>query len=303
MKTDITPDMQAIIDRLTVEDAGQPDWVNLPAADGRAMSERNNVRWNVDLPEMAVEEGTLAGLPSRTLTPPNDAGTGAILFVHGGGFAFCSQDTHQRCARTLAIAAAAPVVTFDYRLAPEHPFPAGLDDVRAAWAEFAPRYAGRTLGIGGDSAGANLSITAMLAGLSPTPDCGLLFYGVFGSDFETESYRVFAETSGLTRARMIRFFDWYAPQEERANPLVTPLNASDDALRALPPLYLNAAGIDPLLSDAEMMAERLRAVGRNDRYDLYEGVLHGFMQMTVALPAARQAQEDAGAYFRTISKT
>ncbi|GAB5378577.1 MAG: alpha/beta hydrolase [Acuticoccus sp.] len=303
MKTDITPDMQAIIDRLNVEDAGIPDWVNLPAAEGRAMSVRNNRRWNIELPEMDVVDGTLAGLPARTLTPPNDTGKGAILFVHGGGFAFCSQDTHARSARSLALAAGAPVVTFDYRLAPEHPFPAGLDDVRAAWAEFAPRYDGRRLGIAGDSAGANLSVTAMLAGLSPMPDCGLLFYGVFGSDFETPSYKVFANASGLTRARMIRFFDWYVPQSERDNPLVTPLKASDAALKALPPLYLNAAGIDPLLSDAELFCARLRSLGRDDPFDLFDGVLHGFMQMTVALPAAREAHEAAGTFFRKIVET
>ncbi len=298
MRTEPTPDMRKIIDRLAVEDAGVPDWVDLPAAEGRAMSLRNNARWNIEMPEMAVSEGTLAGLPARTLVPPNDAGKGAILYVHGGGFAFCSQDTHQRSARCLALAAAAPVVTFDYRLAPEDPFPAGLEDVRSAFAAFAPAYEGRVLAIGGDSAGANLAMTAMLAGLSPSPDCALLFYGVFDCDFASPSYELFANASGLTRARMIRYFEWYAPREKYEDPLVSPLRASDAALKALPPLYLSAAGIDPLRSDAERMAERLASLGRDDTFDLYEGVLHGFMQMTVALPEARQAHEDAGAFFR-----
>jgi len=301
MNTEMTPEMQAIVARTKAEDADLVDWLELPPAEGRAQSFHVNERWNVDLPEMEAVDGTLAGLPARTLTPPNDAGKGAILFVHGGGFAFCSQDTHQRSARSLALAAAAPVVTFDYRLAPEHPFPVPLEDTRSAWADFAPRYPGRTLGIAGDSAGANLSLTAMLAGLTPMPDTALLFYGVFGADFESPSYRVFAETSGLTRAKMIRFFDWYVPESERDNPLVSPLCASDEALKALPPLYLNAAGIDPLLSDAERLSARLKSLGRDDPFDLYEGVLHGFMQMTVALPVAREAHQAAGAFFQKIA--
>lgn len=298
MRTEPTPAMKAIIDRLAIEDADVPDWLTLPAAEGRAQSERNNARWNVDLPAMEMREETLAGLPARTLVPPNDAGNGAILFVHGGGFAFCSQKTHERSARCLALASAAPVVTFDYRLAPENPFPAGLDDVRSAWAAFAPRYEGRTRAIAGDSAGANLSMTAMLAGLTPMPDCAILFYGVFDSDFESPSYRIFADAPGLTRAKMLRFFEWYVAPEKYADPLVSPLQASDAALKALPPLYLNAAGIDPLRSDAERMAERLASLGRADTFDVYEGVQHGFLQMTVELPEARQAHEDAGAFFR-----
>lgn len=302
MNTEPTAEMQAIIQQMQEDASGQPDWLMLPAPEGRALSLENNRRWNVDLPPMEVEETTLDGLPARILTPSNDEGTGAILDVHGGGFAFCSQLTHERSARMLALAAAAPVVTFDYRLAPEDPFPAGLEDTRRAWHAFAAHYPDRFRAIAGDSAGANLSMAAMLAGLDPMPDCALLFYGVFDADFQSPSYRLFADAPLLTRAKMIRYFDWYVPDEGRSDPRVSPLQASDEALKNLPPIYLNAAGIDPLRSDAERMAERLKSLGRNDVFDLYEGVIHGFMQMTAFLADARKAHEDAGAAFRNFSR-
>lgn len=304
MITEPTPAMRTVLERLAREDANVPDPTTLPSAEGRALAERTNTRWNVDLPALAqVRETTLAGRRARILVPEHDAGRGAILFVHGGGFCFCSIDTHERAARCLAVEAAAPVVIFDYRLAPEHPCPAGLDDTRAVWPEFAALYPGRALALAGDSAGANLALAAMLAGVDPAPATALLFYGCFGADFDTPSYTLFADGPGLTRGKMMRYFDWYAAADRRADPLVSPINASDAALTALPPLYLNAAGMDPLRSDAEGLAARLHALGRTDPFDLFEGVVHGFMQMTSVLPEANQAIAKAGAAFRQITQT
>lgn len=301
--------MRAILDRLAVEDAGLPDPTTLSAAQGRAQAEAGNLRWNIDLPEMAAikncaVQGPAGAIACRILIPQGTP-RGTILFVHGGGWAFCSKDSHERCARLLAIEAQATVVTFDYRLAPEAAFPAGLEDCRAVWSALrvkAEPFDGLSgpFALSGDSAGANLAMALMLDG-SPLPDFGLLFYGVYGADFTSPSYGDCANGPGLTRDKMRRYWDWYVPEALRHDPLLTPLSASDAALKALPPLYLNAAEIDPLRSDSERMFHRLSSLGRRDEFRLHGGVVHGFMQMTTALEEARQALGDAGAAFRTFT--
>ncbi len=305
----LTPEMSAVIERLLVEDAGLPDPTTLPSAEGRALAERTNRRWNTDLPEMAETHDVklVPGVAGRVLIPANDEGRGAILFFHGGGWAFCNMKTHERAARLLAEAAAAPVVTFDYRLAPEHPYPEGLMDCLSAWHAFAPLFPGRRLAMAGDSAGANLAIAAMLrlqAEAAAVPATGLLFYGVYDDDFDSPSYLQFAEGPGLTRAKMQRYWNWYQPERtRRADPLISPLKASDRALRALPPLYLNAAGLDPLRSESERFHARLSALGRDDTLRIFEGVVHGFMQMSSALTDARTATQEAGAAFKKTIDT
>lgn len=291
--------MRAVLEQLAAEDAGLPDPTLLPPHHGRALAALTNQRWNVDLPAMASARTVVhAGAPARLLTPPNDAGRDAILYVHGGGWAFCSALTHEGAARRLAIACAAPVLTIEYRLAPEHPWPAGLEDVVDAWRA---RDSQRRWSLAGDSAGANLALAALLrlnADGAALPAQALLFYGVFGADFTTPSYVAYADGPGLSRDKMRRYWDWYAPKALRADPTVAPLNATDAQLAALPPLYLNAAGLDPLRSDAERLAHRLRAIGRRDVFDLVDGVVHGFMQMGSILPEASDAFVRAGTIYK-----
>lgn len=294
--------MSQVMERLALEDAGVGDPTLMAPVEARELSERTNRRWNSDLPEMAESRALVhAGMPSRWVVPHNDEGREAILQVHGGGWSLCSPSTHEGAARQLAIACKCPVLTVDYRLAPENPFPAGLGDVLAAWRA---RSANRRWSIAGDSSGANLALAAMLALLEvkeELPVCGLLFYGVYGADFDAESYRNNANGPGLTREKMMRYWDWYAPSDVRENPLVTPLSATDAQLRALPPLYMNAAELDPLLSDSELLFQRLKALGRADVFDRVPGVVHGFMQMSSVLPEAQEAFLRAGELFSKIT--
>lgn len=304
------PEMAAIMARLVAEDGHLPDPTTVPAAEGRAQAEAGNVRWNRDLPAMETAALTLPGgddlRPARLFRPPS--ARGAILYVHGGGWAFCSLDTHDRAMRCLAEATGMAVIGIDYRLAPEYPYPAGLDDAVAAWRAL-PEVLGLSgpIGVSGDSAGANLALALMLreqeAG-RPLPEFGLLFYGVYAVDHDTDSHRRFGPGGyGLTSAKMIRYRDWYAPDPATwQEPQVSPLAASDDALRALPPLYLNAAGLDPLLGDTLALEARLRAIGRADPVRVHRGVIHGFMQMTSALAEARTAFAEAGAWARRFNE-
>ncbi|MDQ0392586.1 alpha/beta hydrolase [Labrys monachus] len=313
----LTPDLAALLAAVEAEAGPQPDTTLMPPAEGRHVVARINQRWNRDLPAMASTadvtvpaDATLgsADCAVQVLVPPN-AGAGALIFIHGGGFAFGNPQTHERCARVLAIEAGLPVLSPDYRLSPEHPFPAGLTDIvaclRAAFE--AAAQAGVRPGpliVSGDSAGANLALAAMLheqqAG-RPLPAGALLFYGAYDADFDTPSYRRFRDGPGLTTGKMRRYWDWYVADEAaRRNPLASPLHASDAALRALPPLHLMAAEIDPILSDTLNLGARLASLGRPERVHLATGATHGFLQMTGMLADARQALAEAGAAARAM---
>jgi acetyl esterase len=316
----LSPELAKLLAAIDAEIGPQPDTTLLPPAEGRALAARLNQRWNKDLPGMAeVHEITIPADPVlasadcriKVLVPPG-ARDGALLFVHGGGFAFCSPETHERCARLLAVETGLPVLLPDYRLAPEHPFPAGLHDVIACLDNVFASTANAgvrpgPLLIAGDSAGANLALSAMLysqaAGRKPV-DGALLFYGAYDADFETPSYRRFVDGPGLTTARMQRYWDWYVTDKAaRGSPLASPLHASDETLRALPPLFLLVAEVDPLLSDTLNLAARLRAVGRETDVHLVEGVTHGFLQMSVALGAARNALKTAAEAAKSMIQT
>ncbi|MEO9529348.1 alpha/beta hydrolase [Roseibium sp.] len=308
-----TQRMQWILERLAREDAGLGDPTLLPARQGRELAERTNLRWNSDLPDLSVTEFAVTAaeghsIPCRLLSP--EKADGLILFVHGGGWAFCDMTTHERSARLLALEAGAHVLTFDYRLAPEAPHPAGLMDCRTVWTAVTARrseLAGCSgpQALAGDSAGANLALALLLMIQQqqlPAPDAALLFYGVYDADFETASYLGQKDGPGLTRAKMMRYWDWYAAAPaDRSRPLVSPFQATDDALRKLPPMFFNAAAIDPLRSDTENLVGRLRSLGRTDPYTLYPGVVHGFMQMSLELPEARKAAAEAGRAFRQLT--
>ncbi|MEM9222700.1 MAG: alpha/beta hydrolase [Pseudomonadota bacterium] len=296
-----TDEMAALLERLAAEDGHLPDPTTLPAAEGRAQSETLTQRWNVDLPPMADVQKLPLGLaqPGRLLVPHNDEGLGALLYIHGGGWAFGSATTHERLARCLAVAAAAPVAVFSYRLAPENPYPAGLDDCRTAWNAFRDLMGRPALALAGDSAGANLALATMLAAQPDAqPTTALLFYGVYGNSFETPSYEAFDNAPVLTRSKMERFFDWYVAKELRHDPLVAPLLATDEALASLPPLFISAAGIDPLRSESEALYQRLLSLGRRDSFHMHEGVVHGFLQMSSVLQEANRAIDLAGQGFQ-----
>lgn len=305
---ELQPEMLALLEKIAVEFAGAPDPTTLLPAAGRALAEKNNQRWNINLPEMQdvrlthIIANPLIGsqqTPLLVLEPINKK-TGTILFIHGGGFAFCNPKTHERCARVLAQKTRLTVVLPDYRLAPENPFPSGLNDVIGTMRALIDGRIGGLDGpvyIAGDSAGANLALAAMLheaENSGSLPNGALLFYGNYAMDFETPSYQAFVNGPGLTTDRMKRYWNWYASgQDIASNALACPLHASDETLEKMPPLYLTAAGIDPLFSDTISLHERLSKIGRKDELTITEGVVHGFLQYTNELTAAEAALEDA----------
>jgi len=279
-ETKRSPEMEEVWAFIQAEDAKLPDQSKMTIAEQRQVRAISSRRWNSDLP--AVRNAIRMTIPGLFDAPavfceliePLEVEPGCIVYMHGGGWTFGNLDSHANLARNLAIATKTRVLAVDYRLAPEHPFPAALDDVVAALryvikrGETAADFDG-PIGIAGDSAGANLALAATIReGDSGRrrPDACLCFYGVWGCDFETPSYQRFGVGHGLALAGMKKFLDFYAPGGEgpgalRFDPLVSPLAASEATMAKLPPVYLNAAGLDPLLSDTIEMARKLDAAG------------------------------------------
>ena len=255
----------------------------LPIDAARRLFEQNNRAWNEPLPPMAASDLMLGRVPCRVLEAGN---RGVILFVHGGGWTFGSPATHERFARLLAEQTQALVVVPDYRLAPEHPAPAAIEDVLTVLADL-DRIAvpqARVV-LSGDSAGANIALSAALA--RPARPIALLslLYGCFAPTFDTVSQQRNGDGRyGLTTERMRWYWrNWLGPT---ADPRAAPLHAN---LAGLARCHLLAAGLDPLCDDSLMLAGQLVHHNVPTRLDLVPGVVHGFLQMTSKLTPAREA--------------
>lgn len=312
-----TPEMAGLWDWIQAEDSKDPDYGKpLAAAEMRAQYARLSRKWNRDLPSIAAAHrftipGLIGAPPiSVELIIPHHAQPGALIQAHGGCWVFGDLDSHQRFKRLLAIETRTALLSVDYRLAPEHPFPAALEDMQAAWrwlleqSKTDARFKG-PLAVTGDSAGANLALALTLREQElrrPAPAAALLFYGIYSDDLDSLSYRRFATGYGLTRELMQRSFNFYAPGEgpeaTRREPLVSAIHASDAALARLPPLFLNAASLDVLLCDTLNFAKKLDATGTNYELAVHEGVHHGFMQFSAHLEEASRAMTLAGNFFK-----
>ena len=301
-------EMQALFDWLQEQDKGLPDLSTLSMPEARAIRAKQAARTNADLPEVeSVTRVEISGLGDAPpiacdLIVPKNALPGCIAYFHGGGWAFGDLASHARLARVLANETRSRVLYVDYRLAPENPYPAAHDDAVAAWRWVVARSADAAafqgpLTVAGDSAGANLAIGTVLrendAGRK-SPDGALLFYGVLSDDTNSPSYLRFAKGYGLNRVGMSKFWDMYVPESDgpesqRDEPYVCPVKASEAALAKLPPLFMNAAGLDPLLCDTLELAARIEEVGGNFELHVHEGIQHAFMQQTAKLSEARRA--------------
>ena len=246
-----------------------------------------------------IRDVDAAGVSARLYRPSTDATLGLLVFFHGGGWVLGDIETHDHVARALAAGSGCAVLSVDYRLAPEHPFPAGLDDAFAvcAWAHENARSLGcdpDRLAIGGDSAGANLAAVVTQSGRVPFR-FQLLVYPVTDARGGTASYEELADGFWLTRAGMRWFLEHYLSGGEgsSSDPRVSPLLADDDALAASPPTLVITAELDPLRDEGEAYAERLRAVGVAAEATRYDGMIHGFFSFGDLLADGRRAVTQA----------
>lgn len=274
--------------------------------------------WNAPLPEAGgtAEAATVSprGTAIRLRIHYPDRrrdGLGVLAYFHGGGFVLNGIDTHERLMRLLALRSGVAVVGIGYTLAPELRFPGQLDEalaaiqwVRRSGAEFG--LDSSRLAIGGDSAGANLALSTMLA-LRDRGEVnaaqGLLFYGMFSADLDTPSHRTYGGGGfGLTTERMDWFWSQYlADRAQRDNPAAAPLRAD---LAGLPPQLVIGAGLDCLLDDSVRLAARLEKAGVAHTLSVYEGVPHSFMQMSAHLaPADAAVTQAAQCLHAALSRT
>ena len=245
-----------------------------------------------DGPEMErVERHTVAAadgtpLSIRVLVPRGGA-RGLIVFFHGGGWVTGSLDEVETGGRMLADRARCAVALAEYRLAPEHPFPAAVDDAWTALSWASERADGLPLIVAGDSAGANLAavVARRSAGEGPAVALQVLVEPVTDSDTETASYRDPQNQLIVTRESMLWFFDRYAPDvATRRDPRLAPLRAA--SVSGAPPAVVLTAEYDVLRDEGEAYAERLREAGVHVVHKRFAGQMHGFFALVNVLPAS-----------------
>jgi acetyl esterase len=253
-----------------------------------------------------VLPGQAGGIPARVYEPVPDP-PGAVVYYHGGGWVIGSVDDWDAVCRALAISSGCSLLSVDYRLAPEHRFPAAVDDAYDAlvWAA-TELAAGRPLVLAGDSAGGNLAaVTALRARDSFGPSVALqaLVYPMTDHDFDRLSYHCYDGVDFIVNRRdMLWYWDHYAPDvPSRANPYASPLRAAD--LSGLPPAYLITAEHDPLRDEAFAYADRLSAARVPVEHRHYGSQIHGFFSLVNVLDDAGKAVTETGSAIRTAVKS
>jgi acetyl esterase len=261
------------------------------------------------LPPMRIEErtigsGSLTDIPARVYWPPipDHQNLPVVVFYHGGGWALGDLDTHEGVARAHAVGAEAIVVSVDYRLAPEHPFPAAVDDAWAAlqWVgEHAAELGGdpTRIAVAGDSAGGNLSaVMAQLARDNGGPALAfqLLWYPPTGGDMTLPSFVENGDGPMLDRDVIAAFLSWYLPGVDLSEPeklptTLAPANTAD--LSGLAPAYVATAEYDPLRDDGAHYAALLQKAGVHVELHNAPTLVHGYVQFALVVPAAAEATD------------
>ncbi len=306
----LDPAAKALMDAM---DQAFPQVETMTGAEARAHVKRMVASLATDPEPVArVENRSVPGpdgpVPVRIYWPQTapPAPLPALVYFHGGGWVICDLDTHDPTCRAITNNVGCVVVSVDYRLAPEHKFPAAAEDAYTAtlWAAGNATDLGvdaTRIAVGGDSAGGNLTAAvALMARDRHAPELvfQLMVYPVTDIvAMDTPSHRDNGEGYFLTTAAM----EWYRRQyltdlSEASHPYASPLHADD--LSGLPPALVITAELDPLRDEGEAYASRLRASGVSAVASRYDGVFHGFFSLGTLLDAAKQANEEAYAALR-----
>lgn len=251
--------------------------------------------------------GPAGPIPARVYDPAGQGGAvlPAVVYFHGGGWVQGDLESHHGLCARLALHSGVLVVAVDYRLAPEHKFPAAVEDSLAAYRFLCSR--GREIGadpervgVAGDSAGGNLSaVVAQLAGRSelPRPACQVLIYPAVDFFFDTASHRDLENGHVIPRDRIV----WYAEQylrgdADRMDPRAAPVRTAD--LTGQPPALVITGGFDPLRDEGRLYADRLREAGVDVVYHEYPGQIHAFISLTKVIPQGMACTLEVADYLR-----
>lgn len=302
------PDYAEFLNRLSIAWAEHPALDAMEIAQARAVAETVRAPWTRGGPVMASVSEQAIPLPHgpmriRIYRPAclGDGRSPALIYIHGGGFVFFSIDTHDRLMREYAEAAGVVVIGVDYPLSPEHRYPVALDQIVGLieWlggnaAELGIDHA--RIAIGGDSAGANLSLAAALrlrdAGQDRRLSAILCNYGAFSGDVSDLAETTYGGPSSiLTREEMAFYFtSYFGSAEDAGDPYAVPLLMTD--LSRLPPIFFAIPEADVLREQSEQMAGRALACGVDVTATLYPGTTHSFLEaMSIAAVARRAIAE------------
>jgi acetyl esterase len=297
--------------------SGRPKLETLPHAIGRAAVDKMSEDSEADPPEVAqVIDGAMPGprgdIRYRRYQPLGVSGGAlpTLIYYHGGGFVIGNIETHDSTCRRLANRSRCQVISVDYRLSPEHPFPAPIDDGIAAFRHIRDEAAAfgadaARLAVGGDSAGGAMAAVvcqAMRDAKEAGPAFQMLIYPATDSSKESASRKSCAEGYFLTRGLMDWFWKAYVPAgTDLADLRLSPLLAKD--FTGLPPAFVLTAGYDPLRDEGRAYADRLIDAGVKTTYVNYPGTIHGFFSLTRFLKQGLKANDEAaavmGAFFGT----
>jgi acetyl esterase len=305
----VTPEVRALLDALDalgsppIEEQ-TPDQVREVYGQFSALGSRA---------EMAsVTDRTFCGpdcdVPVRVYVPTTEPAPRPVLvYFHGGGWVIGDLESHDATVRALAAASGVTIVAVDYRLAPEHPFPAAVHDCLAAVRWVAEPATAAELGIdparmavGGDSAGGNLAAVAAqeLRDSGPPLRFQLLVYPATEMHFSHPSIDENADGYFLTKADMTWFRSHYCPDADWNDPRMSPLLAADDAVRGVAPALVITAEYDPLRDEGEAYAAKLQAAGVDAKVSRYDAVVHGFFSMGDMVPEGKAAIDEAAEALR-----
>jgi len=298
------PQARAFLDQ--VEEAGLPPLNELSPDQARAQAALVNEYIGAG-PEVAeVVDFTIptsAGeIAARRYVPADPPAT--IVWLHGGGWVICDLDSHDAMCRLLTESSGCRVVALDYRRAPEHPFPAPLEDCWDALRWIAEKHSDQPLILGGDSAGGNLAaVCAIRARDRGGPEVAqqVLVYPVTDHDLSRPSCAQYGSgpDTFLTTAEMAWFWNHYFPDPtERGNPEVSPLRESD--LSGLPPAILLTAEYDPLRDEGLEYADRLRDAGVSVTHHHYDDMIHAFFSLVNLLERGNEAVAQVGSEIRAV---
>lgn len=279
---------------------GLPMNAELPAAAARRRSAEAAAAMFGPVEDVAsVADGEIAGVRVRTYDPGTGDDLPVLIYLHGGGWVLCSPETHDGVCRALANRAGCRVISVDYRLAPEHPYPAAIDDAWAVARTVLETERGRApVAVGGDSAGGNLSAVIALR----ARDAGLplalqiLVYPVTDCDLGTGSYRSWARGYGMSADDMAWYWGHYVGEGDRTDPSASPLRA--ESLAGVAPAHVVVCEHDVLHDEGVAYAERLRAEGVPVTLREIEGMIHGYIRMSAHFDRTRELWDDFASAMR-----
>jgi epsilon-lactone hydrolase len=246
-----------------------------------------------------LEPARIAGVSGAWLSPPRRRDDRAVLYLHGGGYVMGSPTTHGRLAGDIAIAAEVPVFVADYRLAPEHPFPAALDDALHAYRWLRGRFGSERIAVVGDSAGGGLTVATLLAIRDrgwPQPATAVCLSPWLDLSLTTHDDQSLTAPDPISsRHEMAQFAALYLNGVDAQVPLASPLFAD---LAGLPPLLVQVGTAELGLPDARLFTERARAAGVDATLEVWPDMVHVWHAFAARVPEAADAIERVGSYIR-----